>query len=521
MVARRADAVFYNGRIYTFDSESRIVKALAVSDGVVIAFGDDSDIKKTAPRGCDKFDLGGRSVVPGFIDAHTHFVQMGLDMLSVDLSGTTTLGEAMALMRAASQKISEDEWVIGTCWRESSWKDGRFITRADLDQCCPDRKTVAHRICGHLSSVNSKAISALGIDGGTPDVDKDSSGLTGILKESAVGLVRAATAPSRQRMAKALTIATKKAHSLGVTSVHDNARIEDLPVYQEAERSGKLKVRVRFNMPSDNLESLLDLRMSSGLGSHWLRIGGLKIFCDGALGARTAALSEPFTDDPGNKGMFVHDAGRMDEMVSKAHEAGIQVVIHAIGDEGIGRALASVDAALTSLPRKDHRHRIEHLELPSRDHLKQMRRLGVIASMQPNFVGEWGGINGMYTARLGPERSKRNNPFKEMLDARVRLAFGSDCMPFSPLYGILSAVNAPYEAQRLGAADAIRAYTLGSAYAGFDEGVKGSLEVGKLADFAVLSSDPITVPSALPSTMVVKTVIDGELVFDRSGGKGA
>jgi len=256
--------------------------------------------------------------------------------------------------------------------------------------------------------------------------------------------------------------------------------------------------------------------LSSGLGSDWLRIGGLKIFCDGALGARTAALSEPFADDPGNKGMFVHERKSLDEMVSRANEHDVQLVIHAIGDVGIDTTISALESALASSPKRDHRHRIEHLELPTHQHIKQMSKLKIVASMQPNFVGEWGGINGMYADRLGKERAMTNNPFNEILKAGVRLAFGSDCMPFSPVYGIYSAVTAPFETQRISAEQSVAAYTRDAAFAGFDERIKGTLEEGKLADFIVMSSSPFGSPAELNSMRILKTIVGGDVVYERA-----
>jgi len=521
MVARCADSVFYNGRIYTLDPSVPVVRAVAVEAGRIVALGDDATVRGSTPRGAARYDLGGKAVFPGFIDAHTHFIQMGVDSLSVNLSATKTIDEALSLMKTAATKIPEGDWVIGTNWRESCWNDGRFITGKDLDECCPRHPAVAHRICGHLSSLNKRAVNEVGLTAKTPDVDVAESGsMTGIVRESAVGLVRAATAPTPARMAKGLAVATRKAHSLGVTSIHENGTAQDLRVFIEAERAGKLGVRVRFNVPSQHLDSVVQTGLSSGLGSDWLRFGGVKIFCDGALGARSAALSQPFSDDPGNKGLFVHERKALDEMTHKAHDADMQLVVHAIGDDGIDAAISSIELAVETNPRKDHRHRIEHLELPTKEHIGRMRRLGLIASMQPNFVGEWGGINGMYYDRLGPERAARNNPFREVLSARVRLAFGSDCMPFSPPYGILSAMRAPHDAQRLSAEQAIAAYTRDAAYAGFDERIKGTISEGKLADFVVMSSDPIAEPGTVEGMLVVKTVLNGEVVFDRTAQRG-
>ncbi len=518
--ARCADTVFYNGKVMTFEPDKKVVRAIAVSEGRIIAVGSDAEIRRSAPRGADKFDLGGKTVVPGFIDSHTHFLQMGVDALSVDLFNASSKAEALSLMKAAAGRTPEREWVIGTNYRDSNWTDGSFITRKDLDGCCPKHMAIAHRICGHLSSVNSKGIDAAGITKETPGAEVSSSGeLSGVVTEAGVGVLRAATAPNRQKKMRGLRHALRKAHSLGVTSVQDNGAQGDFNVFREAEGKNKLKMRIWYNTPCASLDSLTSIGVTSGVGSEWLKLGGVKIFCDGALGARTAALGEPFADDPGNKGMFIHEKGDLEEMARVANDAGIQLVIHAIGDEGIEAALSSIERALGRNNRKDHRHRIEHLELPRQDHINRMRKHKVIASMQPNFVGEWSGIDGMYVERLGPDRACRNNPFKDILSAKVKLVFGSDCMPFSPLYGIRSAVNATYPCQRLTVEEAFLSYTREAAFASFEEGSKGSIAAGKVADFVVLSDDPFRDEKALNSVTVLKTILAGEVVFDRSVSK--
>lgn len=517
----RADSVFYNCRIYTMDDERQTARALAVEDGVIVGLGGVDQIKRVAPRGSERHDLRGRAVLPGFIDCHTHFIQMGLDSMSIDLSQTRSLEEALAAIRAYAQRVPEGEWVIATNWKESGWRGGRFITKKDLDECCPRHPTVAHRVCGHMSSVNTLAIRELGIGPKTPDVELDASGgLTGALTESAVSIARRATAPTRAKKMKALMSAVRKAHSLGVTSIHDNGHGDDIGVFREAEARGKLGVRVWFNTPAQNLEHLRALSLTTGLGSEWFRLGGVKVFCDGALGARSAAVSEDYADDPGNRGMFVYSGSEFEDIVSKANEGGLQLAIHAIGDRGIERAISALESALASAPRRDHRHRIEHLELPSRGHLTRMRKQRLVASMQPNFVGEWGGTNGMYISRLGPRRTERNNPFREVLDAGVRMVFGSDCMPMSPLYGVVSAVNAPYESQRISVWNAIKAYTKDASFPSFDEQVKGALAEGMMADFVVLSDDPFEGSDALSRAQVLRTVVGGRVVYERKKMKG-
>ncbi len=517
MSARCGCAAFLNGRIRLMDANKRTANAIVVADGRIAWVGSDSEAKRNIPRGFERFDLRGRTVLPGFIDCHTHFIQMGVDYMSTDLSRAKTLVEALSAIARSASETTNGQWVIATNWKESGWPGGRFITRQDLDSCCPDGPAVAHRVCGHLSAVNSKALELLDLDKKNTDVDFD----RGLLKESAVGLVRTATRPDQDKRGRGLGLAMKMAHSLGVTSVNDNGDTADFEIYAAAEARGKLGVRVWFNTPSRDLDSRIRLGLRTGFGSERLKFGGVKIFCDGALGARTAALSEPYADDSDNRGMLVHERAELEEIVSDANDAGMQVAIHAIGDVGIGEAISSLARASEQRPSriaKNLRHRIEHLELPSRAHLREMRRLGLTASMQPNFVGEWGGASGMYESRIGAQRTDACNPFHEVLKSKVKLVFGSDCMPFSPVYGIHSAVNAPSPAQRLSVEQAVSAYTSDAAFASFEDKSKGMLTPGKLADLVVLSSDPFADPANIRSIKVLMTVLDGEVVYDKTRG---
>lgn len=521
MDPRCADALFFNGTVITMDECRPSARAIAVEDGLVVGVGSDLEVRRVAPRGCEKHDLGGKTVVPGFIDCHTHFVQMGVDAMSVDLSMTRSLEEALALLREAANRTPEGEWVVGTNWKESGWSEPVFINREALDSCSSRHPIVAHRVCGHMSAVNSLALLELGIGPETPGVESDASGRpTGILKERAVALARSATSPDERKRERALALAIRRAHSLGVTSIHDNGASEDFGLYRRAERTGKLGVRIWFNTPAENLAAMRKLFLDSGMGSQWLKLGGVKVFCDGALGARTAALSECYADDKQNRGMLVIDPEELDGLLAEACAAGAQVAVHAIGDVGIETALGSIRKGLKGSGRKDLRCRVEHLELPMPRHLRLMRELGVIASMQPNFVGEWGGPDGMYVSRLGPERAARSNPFKEVLSSRVRMVFGSDCMPFSPLYGIHSAVNAPYSSQRITVKQALAAYTREAAFASFEERSKGVLSEGRLADFVVLSENPFEVPRRISSIVVLKTVLSGRPVYERGIRRG-
>ncbi|MEE9236807.1 MAG: amidohydrolase family protein, partial [Thermoplasmata archaeon] len=249
---------------------------------------------------------------------------------------------------------------------------------------------------------------------------------------------------------------------------------------------------------------------SSGLGGQHLRLGPIKAFLDGSLGARTAALLQDFEDEPGNPGRLMGSEEEMFKLIREAAGAGFQLALHAIGDSGI-------EVALRGLSRVDcegKRHRIEHLELPSDENLRVAKRLGIVASMQPNFIGKWGRPGGLYEERLGVERMRCNNPLRLVLDEGIQLAFGSDHMPFSPLFGVHWAVNAPFENQRLSVEEALRCYTHTPAYASFEEGLKGTIEPGKLADLVVLEKDPLQYAERIEEIPVYMTIFDGRIVYE-------
>jgi predicted amidohydrolase YtcJ len=283
-------------------------------------------------------------------------------------------------------------------------------------------------------------------------------------------------------------------------------------VYRDLDAAGELTARVRVNYWSDHLDALREVGLSTNDGSDMVETGAIKSYTDGSFGGRTARLSEPYADAPEETGQWVVDPDELAATVAEATAAGYQFTAHAIGDE-------AVDAVLDAYEEESHvdpgeaRHRIEHVELADDAAIERLAETDVVASVQPNFL-KWAGDDGLYEARLGPERTAATNRYRDMLDAGVRLAFGSDGMPMDPLLGVHHAVNAPAEAQRLTVTEALRAYTLGAAYAGFDEDRLGTVEPGKRADFAVLDSSPWDEPEAIREIGVAMTVVDGEVVYD-------
>lgn len=504
-----ADLVLLHGRIITMDQPGQ-VQGLVISGDRILALGSDERVKGLADEATKMIDLHGRTVLPGLIDAHTHLVSTGLrETIYLDLAQAGTLEELLEMVRAAAGDRAPGEWLIGRGWEESRWPEQTYVAREDLDRAAPGNPAALARVDGHLLCVNSKALQRLPL----PEKFGDRADLErGLLWEEAAWWFHDQIEPEAGELERAIAAATRGAHSLGVTSVHDIVKPAYLGAYQKLHATGRLKLRVYFNPQVEHARQLIDAGLVTGSGDHWLRLGAVKLFADGSIGAGNAALSEPYCDRR-SRGQLNYDEEELFHIVNWAHEQGWQVMTHAIGDRAIESLLRVYER--TGVTPQD-RYRIEHFELANEVDLERAARIGIIASMQPNFL-QWVSSGGMYQTRLGEERTGRATPHRVVLDAGIRLACGSDCMPFGPLFGIHQAVNAPYPAQRLTVEEALRCYTQGGAYASFEEGLKGSLAPGRLADFIVLSANPFEHPRELENIKVEMTYLGGEPVFSRSG----
>jgi len=512
----------------------------AVRDCVVVIAG--SKIVEVGPAGevempeeAEVIDAKGKTVIPGFIDSHTHFILMGVrTLITLDLSKTKFITEVIEHVQARLTELPEGTWLNGHGWDESAWPEKRYPTKEDLDPVSPDNPVVLTPYYGHMASVNSKALELANINGNTPsppggEVDKDptTNEPTGILRDEAIKLiddVRPST--TREMSLKGLRKACEIALSWGCTSIHElGVDSVGFGTYQTAREEGSLRVRA-YVMPTARatekmIDSLEDLGLKTGFGDDYLKVGPAKIYIDGSMGARTAVFYEPYTDDPNTSGLFTISPEELRIRVSKAHKAGLQVAIHSIGDKAIDESLDAIEAAIEECPRDDHRHRIEHCEVLTGDRILRIRSLGVVPSMQPNFAGEWGQPGGMYEQRLGPERLRLSNPYRRLLDEGVKVAFGSDCgfcppWPFNPLYGLWAAVCNPIEESRIALEEAVRCFTLDGAYASFEESIKGSIEPGKLADMAILSEDITSIPPEKIRDVTVDLTMVGGRVQWRS-----
>ena len=511
-----ATLVLTNGEVHTLTDPDTVHEAVAIRDGEIVRVDSTYEVEFLQGVETEAIDLDGRVVLPGFVDAHVHMELLGQYQVHADLSGAADAREC--LRRLEEQVDAGYDWVVGFGYDESEWDDPHYLTRDELDEVSTDRPVAALRIDMHTASLNSVALERLETE--MPDADVEHAGgePTGVVVETAAEVVWDAIEPDREQTRELLEAAQAYANARGVTGVHDMVRNSHSPrVYRDLRAGGDLTLRVRLNYWADHLEALREVGLVTNAGDGFVRTGAIKTYTDGSMGSRTARLFEPYEDldDPsiradGGRGQWVVNPDAFGDLIEEADADGYQFTAHAIGDEGIEEVLTAYER--TEEP-GGMRHRIEHVELATDDHVERLAKTGVVASMQPNFL-QWAGDGGLYDQRVGVERKKRADRFRTLLDAGVNVAFGSDCMPLDPLLGVHYAVNAPVEPQRISVTEALRAYTSGAAYAGFDEDRLGTIEVGKRADLVVLEASPWDRSDAIDEIGVAATIVDGEVVYE-------
>ncbi|MFW9862469.1 MAG: amidohydrolase [Candidatus Thorarchaeota archaeon] len=506
-----ADLVVFNGNIITMDPHNPKATALAVKSYKILAIGDDDLIADLVPSARRVIDLGGKTVVPGFVDAHTHFTGDGYKSNHVHLHDATSLEEAIQILKDALPVYKEGNWVIAFGWDESQWPKKRYLNAKDLDKVSKTHPIFATRIDGHLVSTNTIGLEKLRIPVDQEGVMKDTKGNPiGVLKD--IEGIHGKIPKTDEEIQQGIIAGNKIANQLGITTVVDNAAAGTLRHLREVERNDNLTVRTVFNPPVDQMNHMIKLGLSSGMGSPMVRIGGVKIFTDGSIGAATAYMSREYKGDKGNKGRLVMDKKEYSKIIKRAIKSNIQTVTHAIGDAAIEMVITAFEDLKDKSMIREQRHRIEHAEMISEWQIRRAVSLGLILSMQPNFVGKWQFQGGLYESRVDGETFRGMNMFRVALDNGARLAFGSDGMPYGPLYGIWAATTHPNERVRLTVEEALRCYTLEAAYASYMDRTVGSLAVGKRADFAVLSDDILKVPPEKIKDISVELTIVGGIV---------
>ena len=529
------DVLIVNGSIHTMDPSRPTAEAVAILGNRIVAFGSSAELRSLAGPRTRIIDAQQHTVLPGFNDAHVHFLEGGFSLASVDLRDANSPDEMARRLAEFAKKIPKGRWILGGQWDHEKWPGAPLPTRQMIDAATPDNPVFVNRLDGHMALANSLALKLAGVRRETKDpagglVVRDASGEpTGVLKDAAESLVEKAMPPkSFEEKRAAAQAATKHAAQLGVTSLTDMSAGEDVGLYQYLAEHGELKTRIYAIRSIVSWEALAKTGVRAAFGSELLRIGGLKGFADGSLGSTTAFFFEPYHDAPDTRGLLFDQMlpeGIMLKRVEGADQAGLQVMIHAIGDEANLRILDIYKETLARNGPRDRRFRIEHAQHLRASEIPRFGAQQVVASMQPYHEaddGRW------CEKRIGKERSKGTYAFRTLLDTGAKLAFGSDwpVATLNPLESIKAAVTRQtldgkhpegwFPEQKITLDEAVHAFTFGSAYAEFADNVKGTIAVGKLADVVILDRDIYRIPPAeIEHARVAVTLMDGRVVYER------
>jgi len=532
-----ADLIITNAKIWTVDKSLPMAQAVAVLGDRIVAVGSSADVDAWRGRNTYVIDADGKLLLPGFNDAHVHFVSGGTQLDSIQLNDATSAQEFARRIHERAKVTVKGEWILGGNWDETKWNPPNMPTKELIDVVTPDTPVFVSRYDGHMGLANSVALRLAGITAKTPDppggaIVRDAQGNpTGALKDAATDYIyKVIPALSRDQRMQAAKRALAYAASVGVTSVqHMEASYADIAIYAELLQRGELTTRIYAAPLITHVEDQAKIGVRHAFGGPYLRIGALKAYADGSLGSGTAYFYEPFLNQGNNRGLLsdeMHPISLMRDRYMTADAAGLQICTHAIGDEGISTILDLYADVVKAHGEADRRFRIEHAQHMAARDFDRFAQLHVIASVQPYHAIDDGRFA---ESHIGHDRASRTYAFRTFLDHGVRLAFGTDweVAPLDPLLTVYAAVtratldgknpNGWFPRQKLSVAEAIEAYTMGSAYAEFQEKEKGSIAPGKLADMVLLSDDIFSiVPEKIGDVRVLETFVGGRLVFNAS-----
>ncbi|MFX0086763.1 MAG: amidohydrolase [Candidatus Hodarchaeota archaeon] len=509
------DLILYNANVITMDSYNEEAEMIGITGDKFSFVGDfNSQLLNDAENA---IDINGKTIIPGFIDLHTHLWKEA-DIISINLGSFTTYEDTLKRIEVEVARKKNGEWIFASNWDESKWEDKKeFLKKEDLDNISPDNPVYASREDGHLVSINSLAFTLLPLKESHPGVEKDSKGVpTGILKDVWLDL----TPYYKEIIPRSILKSTQIAASKGITSVVDNLTIMPkgqkniIEAYFSLDLDNKLPIRIFLNLTCELMEETINLGIQQNHGTSKLRYSGFKGFFDGAIGAYTALISFPYQCTERRGDQFINEDNLINQIV-RAEQNNYTLCIHAIGDQAIEKLLNCYEIGIKRIGHSSsmRNHRIEHAEMITDEQIKKVKGLGILLSMQPNFL-KWQYTGELYEQRLGKSQYRKLNRFAVIQRHGLRLHFGSDNMPLSPLFGIKLASSFPSTEVRIPVLEALKAYTINNAEALFMQSELGSISVGKYADFVILSKSIKEIPTdQIKDDLIEKTIVGGKEVY--------
>jgi predicted amidohydrolase YtcJ len=512
-----ADVILTNANVITMNKQKPQAQALAIKEGKIIQVDSNDEAQALTGKDTKIIDLRGKTIIPGLIDAHAHMLALAPTERWIELRDVASIKEIQQKLKAKAQETKKGRWILGRGWDQDRLKEKRYPTRWDMDKVSPENPVLLKRVCGHIAVANTRALKTAKIDkakaaslGELIDKDPRTGEPTGILRENAMDTVSSMTEPRDEDVTTACKQACHVAVKAGLTSVHWLvSKPNEVQALQQLEKKNQLPIRVNLIIPVEHLHTFKTRKIQT----HFLKLNCAKIFVDGSLGARTAALEQPYTDDPSTKGVLYYSLDQLKALIKTVNDADFQAAVHVIGDQAVNEALEAFKETVGKSAISKRRHRLEHVSVLNPRVIKQIRELGLTVCIQPHFV-----VSDFWVPqRLGPERARWTYPFKSLIESGIPVAGSSDtpAEPLNPILGIWAAVaRESFPEERITIQEALEAYTVNAAYFSFEEKVKGSIEVGKFADFTVLSQDPLTArPERIRDIKVEMTVVGGKIVY--------
>jgi predicted amidohydrolase YtcJ len=519
--------VLLNGNVLTMNPSQPHTNAVAIKNGKIIQVGTNDEVSKLIGESTRVIRLRGKTVVPGLIDTHIHVADFGRILNWINLEDANSIKDMQRCLSKRVGATHKGKWILGKGWHHNRFPEKRLPTRFDLDAVSPDNPVVFYHKSGKICVANSKALELADVPqqaNAMPcsgvDRNEETGESTGILRDDAMNLVwRVVPEPSEEELLDAAGLACRKIAEAGVTSIHWIVLSPvEVSIIQKLHAQDKLNLRVYVIIPANLLDTPLSSELRCAFTDETLKFGGVMIFADGYLAARTAALFQPYSDDHASDTGLLCTQEALNKLADRIHKANFQLIIHAVGDKAVDAALTAIEATSTEASGKSLRNRIEQAAVLNEESIKRIKKQQVLVSVQPNVVASefsvWSAID-----RLGVERARWLFPVKTLLKTGICVVGGSDCPmePLSPLSGIQAAVTREFfPEERITVDEALRMYTVNAAYASFEEKLKGSIEAGKLADFTVLSKDPQTVPpNEIENIAVEMTIVSGRVVYQK------